>query len=221
MKHEEGCICSHCDTMESSGSLTERVSGDSIRVVHPLFQAEGDGANPISPLQLTLNEAPAEIAVRLNKLWHSVLPEMNLQNLKGQKHSVCYTAEYKNRYYAVAMWTTPIAANRMKDGFDKLELRRLAIADDAPQNTASRMLKVMRALLKRKWPHIVSLVSYQAEDHHSGTIYKAAGWKVTNRAKHKPWPTRRNPKSRAMKHTAAYELEPQMESCTARWELCL
>jgi hypothetical protein len=52
----------------------------------------------------------------------------------------------------------------------------MAVSDDAPKNTASRMLKVMAMLIRKERPDTQGLVSYQDTDVHAGTIYKAAGW---------------------------------------------
>lgn len=146
--------------------------GDGIRVVHPLFQEEGDGSIPISPLQLRIERIPKTVAASLNGYWHSRLPEIaNWQNCD------CYGAFFANRYYAVAMWSIPSA--RMLNGRGWYELRRMAIADDAPPNTASRMLKIMRILIAKEKPEIKRLISYQDTGVHKGTIYRAAGWKPT------------------------------------------
>ena len=185
------------------------MSGDGIRVVHPLFQAEGDGAIPISPLQLEIAEIDVRLAQRLNEIWHSVLPETNHGNLVRNPVQISFGAFYMNRYYAAAIWTTPIAANRMKDGGSCLELRRFAIADDAPKNTGSRMLKIMRSLIRRKFPALIRLVSYQAVEHHNGTIYKAAGWLKSGESKAKTW------------HVGKARSAMQTTSDKIRWEISL
>ena len=64
----------------------------------------------------------------------------------------------------------------MVEGKHVLELRRLAICDDAPKNTATRMLKLMRNLIAKKFPDIKMLISYQDTSVHKGTIYKADNW---------------------------------------------
>jgi hypothetical protein len=151
-------------------------SGDSIRVVHPLFQEEDDGSIPISPLQLHIGRVHVKTAILLNAQWHSRFPKVDESNIIRNRRQVCYAAEYKNHFYAVAIWSDPIAANRLKDGHLMLELRRMAIADNAPKNTASRMISVMTRLIKRQWPELVALVSYQDTGAHEGTIYKASGW---------------------------------------------
>lgn len=93
---------------------------------------------------------------------------------------VAYTAEFTGILYAVAIWTDPVAANRLKDGFNRLELRRLAISPDALDNTASRMISWMRKDVKKRWPKLVGLVSYQDTSAHQGTIYKASSWKMVD-----------------------------------------
>lgn len=114
--------------------------------------------------------------MRLNEAWHSRLPLTVKTNLDSKPHSIFFGAEYDGVYYAVAMWTDPIA--RKLNGRNWLELRRLAIAPDAPRNTASRMLRVMALLIRRRWPHIVRFISYQDTEVHTGGIYKAAGWTI-------------------------------------------
>ena len=113
--------------------------------------------------------------MELNRTWHSVLPKTNLGNLTRNRRYVAYTAEFDGLDYAVAIWTSPVAANRLKDGDRRLELRRMAIAKNAPDNTASRMIAWMRRDVKRKWPELVGLVSYQDTSAHRGTIYAASG----------------------------------------------
>ena len=184
------------------------VRADNVRDSMPLFNQGGsDGLKPISALQLKISECGMRRAQELNRLWHSVLPETFLGNLVGNARNVAYVAEQGTIAYGVAIWTTPIAANRLKDGWDMMELRRLAIADDAPKNTASRMLSVMRKMIKRKWPEITRLISYQAEAHHKGTIYKAAGWQPVARSESSTW------------HEGEHRADMQTKSAKIRWEI--
>jgi hypothetical protein len=74
----------------------------------------------------------------------------------------------------VAIYTQPIIAS-ICDGHT-IELRRLAICNEAPSNTASRMLAITRKMVQRRFPFLNKIVSYLAVDVHKGTIYKAAGW---------------------------------------------
>ena len=130
--------------------------GDSIRVVHPLFQEEGGGSIPTSPLQLHIGEISSKQAILLNELWHSRMPRLDCYAVCKP----CFAAEFENIFYAIAMWSLPIAANRLKNGKESLELRRMAIADDAPKNTASRMLKIMTMMIRKQRPDIKRLISY-------------------------------------------------------------
>lgn len=152
------------------------MSGDGARVAHPLFQ-EGDGGSyPTSPLQFEIVEIDRYKAQELNKLWHSRLPEYNTGFCLNSL--VSYGAIFENKYYAIAIWTNPVAAALPQHEW--LELRRMAICSDAPKNTASRMISVMSRLIHRKFPAVVKLISYQDCETHQGTIYKASGWKQGN-----------------------------------------
>jgi len=160
------------------------MGADDVRVAYPLFQEEYGGSTPTSALQLNITRISTELAVKLNLLWHSRLPKIG--------NSFCcfaYGAEFNNKYYAVALWSQPVAANRLKDGDKILELRRMAIAPDAPKNTASRMIRIMRIDIKKTHPHIIKLISYQDTEVHTGTIYKASGWVAANRTKGLSWTT--------------------------------
>jgi hypothetical protein len=161
------------------------LSGDSIRVVHPLFQTEGDGAIPISPLQLEILECHVSLACNLNSHWHSRLPRIEPNNIYRSPPSICFAAIYGNKYYATAIWSAPIA--RALNGKNYIELRRMAIAPDAPKNTASRMIKVMRKTIQRKFPCVVKLISYQDTEVHNGTIYAASGWVKSVTTKGASW----------------------------------
>jgi len=151
------------------------MNGDSIRVVQPLFPVEGEGEIPTSPLHLNFNVCSLSKAKELNKLWHSRLPKYRQTISK-----ICYYAEYKNRFFAVAIWSNPSSA--MVDQ-SWLELKRMAISDDSPKYTASRMLSWMVKDIKKKYKDVKKLISYQDPKVHSGTIYKASGWVSTGERK--------------------------------------
>lgn len=146
---------------------------DSIRVVHPLFQAEGGGSIPTSALSLCLDLIDFADAKKLNRLWHSRLPRFGTGFIKNMPF-LCYGAAFDGRWYAVAIWSNPVA--RLLPQQTWLELRRLAIAPDAPKNSASRILGVMARLIRKARPEVERLISYQDTEIHTGGIYKAAGW---------------------------------------------
>jgi hypothetical protein len=185
--------------------MTQR--GESIRVVHPLFHGEGGGSTPTSPLQLNIGEITVPLAVELNALWHSRLPVFGVLPVQ---RPICFGAEHEGIFYACGIWSDPIA--RKLNDRDWLELRRFAIAPDAPRNTASRMLRVMTLLIRRTMPRVVRLISYQDTASHTGAIYRAAGW--TPAAQHNGhrtgsgWDTRER-------------AEIQTRAPKVRWELVL
>ena len=153
------------------------MSGDSVRVASPLFPVEGQGSIPMSPLQFNVTETSWEMFKKLNKLWHSRLPDVGAYYIDG----VFFCGVYKNVYFCVAGWSAPIA--RMLNNKGYYELRRFAISEDAPKNTASRILKIMGNIIKKTKPNIYRLISYQDTDVHFGTIYKANGWIKTSKSK--------------------------------------
>lgn len=147
-------------------------AGD-VRVAYPLFQAEGGGSIPTSALQLRFEVIDRTTMEALNRKWHSRLPRL----VTACPCQAYYGAEFDGLWYAVAAWSQPVARMLPQDWF---ELRRLAIADDAPKNTATRMIGWMVRDIRRRFPEVVRLVSYQDTAVHTGTIYKAAGWTATN-----------------------------------------
>jgi hypothetical protein len=79
---------------------------------------------------------------------------------------------YRDVTYGVALWHNPSARGLPQDW---LELRRLAIAPDAPKFTATRMLGQMARWIRAN-TDCPRLISYQDTAVHRGTIYKAANW---------------------------------------------
>jgi hypothetical protein len=152
--------------------MTQRADG--VRIAHPLFHAGGSGVTPTSALQLRIEPMAFLTAKDLNRLWHSRLPRMGTGFIKNQQTFPCFGAEFDGLWYAAAIWSNPVARKLPQKTW--LELRRLAIAPDAPRNTASRMLRIMVLLLRKARPEVVRLVSYQDTEVHTGGIYKAAGW---------------------------------------------
>tara|TARA_A100000171_G_C2057876_1_gene108429 strand:- start:17 stop:592 length:576 start_codon:yes stop_codon:yes gene_type:complete len=167
--------------------MSNTLRADDVRDSIPLFRCGCGGAIPTSALQLEINKCPVKRACELNELWHSRLPKIHWSNVVRNRDYVCYVAEFDDIAYATGIWSSPVAANRMKDGQTYLELRRMAIADDAPKNTASRMISIMRKDIQKSLPHIKTLISYQDTEVHSGTIYKASGWIDTRTSKGVSW----------------------------------
>lgn len=185
-------------------AVPESTRAESIRVMHPLFQTGQGGSIPTSALDLRLYEIDLELALGLNRLWHSRFPRLD-QRVAGW---ICYGAEHQGIWYAVAVWGLPIARLLPQDG-TWLELRRLAISPDSPKNSASRLLSVMAKLIGRGNPKAIRLISYQDTESHSGCIYKAAGWvMVDTRKSSTTWEYRNRP-------------DAQSDAPKVRWECSL
>jgi hypothetical protein len=142
---------------------------ESVRVAHPLFQEGGGGSSPTSALQLRFEVCGRDFFKALNEQWHSRLPRIG-----GSFGRVYYCAMFDGKAYAVAMWSNPVA--RLLPQREWLELRRLAIAADAPRNTATRMLGWMARDIHARFGEVEVLVSYQDTEVHTGGIYRGAGW---------------------------------------------
>lgn len=178
----------------------------------PLFGTPTQQAG--SAKQLVVEEIPLEWAMRLNALWHSVLPRTGNAMLWSDLRRG-YAAVYDHAIYGVAIWTRPMAANRMNHPVDHLaELRRLAIPSYAPRFTATRMLGQMRRHLQQTLPDLCRLLSYQATDVHSGTIYKAANWRPDAISPGTDWTVHSIPGSRGTSNV-------QNASPKVRWSLQL
>jgi hypothetical protein len=181
-------------------------AGD-VRVAYPLFQEEGSGSIPTSALQLRVEKIGFLEAKKLNALWHSRLPRFGTGFIVNQPF-LSFGAEFASLWYAVAIWSNPVARNLPQQTW--LELRRLAIAPDAPRNTASRMMSIMTRFIRRELPEIERLVSYHDTEVHSGAIYRAAGWTATTVNRHGNWTRKSRDRPRA-----------QSEAAKQRWELAL
>lgn len=167
-----------------------KIGGDSVRIARSLFQKSSGGSKPTSSLQLRIEIIKPQLACELNEKWHSRLPKIHWSNIVRNTHYVCFGAQYDYSWYAVGIWSSPVAQNRFKDGKQILELRRLAICKNAPKNTASRIIKIMIKEIKKRFPDIKKLISYQDTEVHKGTIYKASNWKIGSENKGISWTTK-------------------------------
>lgn len=171
--------------------------GDSIRLMHPLFHTGEGGSTPTSPLNMRVERIGFELALRLNRQWHSRLPRMGTGFIENQPF-LSFGADFDGRLFAVAIWSNPVARNLPQQEW--LELRRFAISPDAPRNTASWMLGVMARLVRKLRPDVTRLVSYQDTEVHAGTIYRAAGWVPTTVNRDGNWtrPSRNRPMAQSL-----------------------
>ena len=190
------------------------VRGDGVAVAQPLFQEEGSGSIPTSPLQLVFREIEPATACELCALWHSRLPRIQELNIRMSPWA-CYAAEFDNGLYAVGIWSKPVA--RLLNDKPWIELRRLAICDKAPKFTASRMLGWMAKQVKLKYPHLELAISYQDTEVHTGTIYKASGWRPSD------WQRLNGGRSwgGGLERPNRWRRKSQSEAIKVRWEKAL
>ncbi len=67
-----------------------------------------------------------------------------------------------------------------------LELNRMYFIDDAPKNTESHALSMMRRFVRTWYPNIRLLLAYaDPAQGHRGTIYEADGWAMFGKTSHK------------------------------------
>ena len=181
------------------------------RSLSPLWQEEVEP--PQTVRELVCDRCEVELARRLNLLWHSRLP-----NTQRGPWQFSFAAHKQGIVYAVALWHNPSARGLPGHW---LELRRLAVAPDAPHCTASWMLGRMRRWFQQNCPERERMISYQDTAVHLGTIYAAAGWtrayvsqpRIRDRSKARVG-TRRDYRSRQN------GLSPDA-SAKVRWEMAL
>jgi hypothetical protein len=138
------------------------------RILHPLFQKQ-TAVVPTKASRLELVRCDIETARALIKVWHSRLPQT-----QTGPWQFAFAAHHCDVIYGVALWHNPSARTLPHHW---LELRRLAIAPDAPHCAASWMLGAMVKWFEKNHPEREKAISYQDEGVHKGTIYAAAGWK--------------------------------------------
>ena len=151
------------------------------RRLAPLFEPE-ECAAPAKATDLTVIPFDAALLVKYNAAWHSRLP-----HVQRGPWRLAFASHYRHTVFAVAFWHNPSARTLPQDW---LELRRMAVAPDAPHCTASHMLGQMRRWIRRNMSGVSRLISYQDCDVHNGTIYRAAGW-------HDAWVTKARVRDRS------------------------
>jgi len=181
-----------------------------------LFEISEHTSPPTSPKSFEYKIIKATTACDLNQKWHSRLPIIDWSNVVRNTHYICFAAMHENEWYATAIWSSPVAQNRFNHGKQMLELRRMAISDSAPRNTATHMLAFMRKHIEKHMPDIALLISYQDTEVHHGTIYKADNWVATHETKGISWTN--NKRSRNLEQSLAdkirweYQLRPFRET---------
>ncbi len=167
-----------------------------VQEAHQRYLSEGSSAILTTTHQLKLKEIKPQLASILNEKWHSRLPKIHWSNITRNTHYVCYGIYADTECMGVAIWSSPVAQNRFKDGKQILELRRLALSDKCPKNSASRTISIMVKLIHKKFPDIKRLISYQDTAVHQGTIYKASNWVAVKETGFASWTTPKRQRSK-------------------------
>ena len=138
-----------------------------------------------SPKKLNLEVIKPKLASALNEVWHSRLPAIHWSNIVRNRYYVCYGASYMGVWVACAIWSSPV--NQNFDIVKTLELRRMAISELCPKNTATNLISRMVRDIEKRLPLVTKLISYQDTEVHFGTIYKASNWYIDAETKFVTW----------------------------------
>lgn len=150
-----------------------------------------------SPRELIYEVVKAKFACEKNAEWHSRLPYIHWSNVVRNTAYVCFGARtVEGEWVAVGIWSSPVAQNRFKYGKQMLELRRMAISNGCPKNTATHMLRFMRNWIRDNKESIAMLISYQDTEVHQGTIYKADNWVQAAESKGLAWNTEKRKRNK-------------------------
>lgn len=151
-----------------------QISGGSSVVEHPLFQTEGDGAIPISPLQLFLIPISSRKAHKVYSQFHYL----------GEQPCIA-TAHYGVYFETDLLGCISIGVPNAKDCLPFYrsntqagwwEIKRFALSPACPKNSESRVISVALKLF-RKEQHVKGVITYADSGvGHVGTIYKASGF---------------------------------------------
>jgi hypothetical protein len=153
-------------------------------VQEPLFW-DGNFDIASNPKLLSLDVIKPQFASTLNSIWHSRLPAIHWSNIVRNRYYVCYGASYMGIWVACAIWSSPV--NQNFDIVKTLELRRMAISELCPKNTATNLISRMIKDIDKRLPLVTKLISYQDTEVHLGTIYKASNWFIDAETKFNTW----------------------------------
>ena len=156
--------------VKQTNQLERRLLG--ANVIHPRYEDQlfvpGKPSVVTSARQLQLSRCGTAFARYCNAQWHSRLP-----HTQRSPWQYAFKLHCDGYAFGVALLHNPSARTLPSHW---VELRRLALAPDAPRYAATRFLGLLVRWLKRNVPERERIISYQDTSVHTGTIYKAAGW---------------------------------------------
>jgi len=155
-----------------------------IMIQEPLFW-DGNFQIPNSPKECKIDIIKPQFASQLNIIWHSRLPQIHWSNIVRNRYYICYGISYMGIWIGCAIWSSPV--NQNFDIVKTLELRRMAMSELCPKNTATYMISKMIKDIEKRLPLVQKLISYQDTEVHLGTIYKASNWFIDAETKFNSW----------------------------------
>lgn len=152
-----------------------KICGGSLAVERSLFQVEDGGSTPTSPLQLELREISRQLACECYRKWHYLgdtgfISTFDIGIIFQGKLYGCISFGSPNAKVMNGLYTP-----KTQEGW--YEIKRLALSDDLPKNSESRVIAIGIKLL-RKARNVKGIITYADSGvGHAGTIYKASGFK--------------------------------------------
>lgn len=153
----------------------KQLRGGSLAAEQSLFQAMGGGSIPTSPHNLELREIRKELAELCYEKWHYLgkkgfMASYNIGVFWGGRLWGCVS------FGGISAEETiqGLFGTTKQDGF--FEIKRLALSDDLPQNSESRIIAIAIKLL-RKIKTVKAIITYaDTAVGHTGVIYRASGF---------------------------------------------
>jgi len=142
---------------------------------YPLFQEEGGGAVPTSPLQVKLKQVNKLTAQKSYNKWHYLgghgfLSTYNFGVYFDDRCEGCISYGIPNARNIEGVYTEDTQFNFM-------ELTRLALSDKCPKYSESRVIAISLKMLKKLEPKLRGIITYaDTEQGHTGIIYRASNF---------------------------------------------
>jgi len=151
-------------------------SGDIVMEAYPLFQKGGSGSIPTSPLQFYIKQIPKSLAKHVYAKWHYLGKQdfVATHNFGAFYGGECLGAI---SFGPPPTWQVVFSLFGHKDQEGIFDIKRLAMKDECPKNSESRLIGVAIKLL-RKETYVKAIITFaDTAQGHVGTIYKATNFK--------------------------------------------
>ena len=150
-------------------------SGGSVTATRPLFQG-GEGSSTLtSPHQLFIQPVTKNEAASCYRAFHYL-------GDTGFMSTHDFGVYFNSELVGCISYGIP-NAREIKGIYSEkempqwFEIKRLALSDDCPKNSESRVIAITLRLIRKSCPHILGVITYaDTEAGHTGIIYRAAGF---------------------------------------------